>query len=176
MRTVPEIAQATTGTERHRADQEKARKGTQHPESPSRAEPEVEVSASFDGNVRAMQIGEVLSWERSFTVEDVRAFAQLTGDHGRHHEAPDAQGRLLVHGLLTASLPTKLGGDMSFVAREMRFEFLRPVYTGELIRCTVTVIKLEKAADRTRLELTLACVNPDGREVLRGGCVGVVFG
>ena len=52
----------------------------------------------------------------------------------------------MVHGLLTATIPTKIGGDMNFIAREMKFQFYRPVFAGDTIGCEVTVVKLEPSA------------------------------
>src|SRR5205814_469728 len=66
-----------------------------------------------------MQVGDVLAWERTFSEEDVRLFGRLSGDEGVHHVAADEQGRLMVQGLLTATLPTKIGGDLNVIAREM---------------------------------------------------------
>jgi acyl dehydratase len=62
-----------------------------------------------------MNIGDRISWRRTFTEEDVRRFNQMSGDQGIHHVAPDKDGRLMVHGLLTATIPTKIGGDMNFI-------------------------------------------------------------
>jgi hypothetical protein len=39
-------------------------------------------------------------------------FADVSRDRGIHHVKSDEDGRLLVHGLLTATIPTKLGGDI----------------------------------------------------------------
>jgi len=50
-----------------------------------------------------MKIGEVITWERTFTEEDIRLFNRVSGDEGVHHVKPDEQGRLMVHGLLTAT-------------------------------------------------------------------------
>jgi acyl dehydratase len=119
--------------------------------------------------------GEVIVLSRTFTEEDVRRFARMSGDEGAHHMQPDAAGRLMVHGLLTATLPTRVGGQIDYVAREMSFEFLRPVFTGELIVCEMTIISVEDQADRARLELTVVCRNPAGREVLRGRSRGIVL-
>ncbi len=124
---------------------------------------------------RPFQVGEVSSYERCFTAEDVRAFQRLSGDAGRHHAEPDAQGRLVVHGLLTASLPTKLGGDIDFLARDMTFEFLRPVFTGDTIRCEMTLTEVVPEAGRTRLAMRGACTNQHGKEVLRFTGRGVVL-
>ncbi len=32
-----------------------------------------------------MKVGDKLSWQRTFTEEDVQLFAQLSGDEGEHH-------------------------------------------------------------------------------------------
>ena len=45
----------------------------------------------------------------------------------------------MVHGLLTATLPTKIGGDLNLIANEMIFRFHRPVFAGDTIRCEVTL-------------------------------------
>ncbi|WAA12895.1 hypothetical protein [Fervidibacillus halotolerans] len=48
--------------------------------------------------------GMKFSWSRTFTKEDVLQFGELTGDQGDHHIHPDEKGRLMVQGLLTASI------------------------------------------------------------------------
>lgn len=120
-----------------------------------------------------MQIGDTSSWERTFTIEDVQLFARVSGDQGIHHMQPDAQGRMLVHGLLTATLPTKLGGDLNFIARELAFEFLRPVFTGDSIRCENTITRLEHQAGATLIEASFLCRNQYGKEVLTGHARGL---
>jgi len=52
-----------------------------------------------------LHVGDSATWERTFTEEDVRSFATISGDQDVHHVTPDEQGRLMVHGLLTATLP-----------------------------------------------------------------------
>jgi len=121
-----------------------------------------------------MQVGDTTSWERTFTVEDVERFGQISGDLGVHHVKPDAQGRLLVQGLLTATLPTKLGGDLNFIARDMTFQFLRPVFTGDTIHCENTITRLEIQEERTLVEAAFTCRNQQGKEVLTGKVRGIV--
>ena len=60
--------------------------------------------------------GDVATYSRTFTTEDVEQFGELSGDRGSHHETDTP----MVHGLLTATLPTKLGGDL-----DQRFRFAR---------------------------------------------------
>ena len=124
----------------------------------------------------ALEVGSETRWSRLFTVEDVRAFSEVSGDRGVHQVELDDQGRLMVQGLLTATLPTKLGGDLNYLAREMVvFEFLRPVFSGELIECVSTTTKVEKQPGRTYAEFAIACTNPAGKEVLRASTKGVIL-
>ena len=122
-----------------------------------------------------LQVGAVSVYERCFTLEEVRNFQRISGDAGQHHTQPDAEGRLVVHGLLTATLPTKLGGDLDFLAREMQFEFLRPVFTGDSLRCEMTLTEVVPEAGRTRLAMRGRCINQHGKEVLHFAGRGVVL-
>ncbi len=121
-----------------------------------------------------MQIGDVISWQRTFTEEDIRLFATLSGDQGVHHLQPDEHGRLMAHGLLTATLPTKIGGDVNFIARELTFAFHRPVFAGDTITCEVTVTALEAVEKFFNLGTSWVCRNQDGKEVMTGRAHGVV--
>ena len=86
-----------------------------------------------------IKVGDVISFERTFTAEDVGLFTKVSWDEGTHHIMPDEQGRLVIQGLLTATLPTKIGEEQNVLARTMNFEFLRPVFTGDTIICEVTI-------------------------------------
>jgi acyl dehydratase len=87
---------------------------------------------------------------------------------------PDAQGRLVVQGLLTATMPTKGGGDINFIARKAAFEFLRPVFTGDTILCENTIQQMEEQADRIYMEVATVCRNQLGKEVLTGTISGLI--
>jgi acyl dehydratase len=121
-----------------------------------------------------MKIGDVVSWERTFTADDIRLFNEVSGDQGVHHVTPDEQGRLLVHGLLTATLPTKIGGDMNFIAREMKFQFHRPVFAGDTIRCEATIVEFEPAEHCINVRTEFVCRNQQGKEVMTGYAQGIV--
>jgi 3-hydroxybutyryl-CoA dehydratase len=118
--------------------------------------------------------GARFEWTRTFSEDDVRRFVELSGDRGAHHLTPDAKGRLMVHGLLTATLPTKLGGDLDYIAREMSFEFLRPVYAGEELRCVGLVEESREERGQTAVRFTFAVTNARGKTVLRGGTSGLI--
>lgn len=121
-----------------------------------------------------MKVGDVLSWERTFSEADVRDFARFSGDEGMHHLEPDERGRLMIHGLLTASLPTKIGGDLNLIAREMKFQFLRPVFAGDTIRCDVTLVHFEPGPEFNQVASQFVCRNQLGKEVMTGEASGVI--
>ena len=123
-----------------------------------------------------LQVGEIIAFERTFTVRDVELFTELSGDEGIHHTTPDEQGRLVIQGLLTATLPTKVGGDYSVMARNMNFEFLRPVFTGDTIICEVTIEKYDRQENnRTAISTTFLCKNQNEKEVVKGIFSGVIL-
>lgn len=122
-----------------------------------------------------MELGTILLWERVFTLEDVLKFGELTGDQGAHHVIPDEQGRLMVQGLLTASLPTKIGGDHHYITRTCEYEFLRPVFTGDLIRCEVRVVEYTPAEGKIHVTSLCTCTNQHGKTVLTGSFHGIIL-
>lgn len=123
----------------------------------------------------ALAAGMSWSWTRSFTSEEVRLFAELSGDKGSHHLEPDEKGRLLLHGLLTATLPTKLGGDLDYLARSMNFEFLKPAYSGQRLTCTGTVESVIRQSRRLKVKFSFSVANEAGETVLKGSTSGTIF-
>ncbi len=119
--------------------------------------------------------GAVTSWSRSFSEADIRAFAELSGDKGRHHLERDEKGRLMAHGLLTATLPTKLGGDLHYIAADMTFEFLRPVYADEELLCLGTIETVKAEPRRWAVSFSFVVTNPNKKRVLTGTTHGVIY-
>lgn len=124
----------------------------------------------------SLKAGDIITFERTFTIEDVEMFTKVSGDEGTHHMTPDEEGRLVIQGLLTATLPTKVGGDHNVLARTMNFEFFRPVFTGDKIICDVTIEKYEKQ-DHNRMSImaSFLCTNHLDKVVLRGEFAGVIL-
>jgi acyl dehydratase len=120
-------------------------------------------------------VGQTFTVERTFTTEDVRRFAEVTDDTQPIHTEPDEDGRLVVHGLLTGSLLTDIGGDLEVLAGRMEFEFRRPVRTGEPITCTWTVESVEEREDRYVLENDVVFRDGDGETVVTARVEGVVW-
>jgi len=119
--------------------------------------------------------GDTTTYSRTFTNEDVQRFADLSNDDGYHHMVANEDGQVVLHGLLTATMPTKVGGDIDYVARMMEFEFPRPAYTGVEITCEVTVERVEQRDGRTELDSSVVCETEHGDVVLRGRTEGVIM-
>ena len=122
-----------------------------------------------------LEEGQQFRKARTFTVEDIEAFAQVSQDAGVHHVQPAASGRLMVHGLLTATIATQLGGELDYIARTMEFEFLRPVWSGDTIECLATVLSVDERPARWRYEFSFEFSNQDGDPVANGVSRGVVL-
>lgn len=120
-----------------------------------------------------MQAGYEFTYSRLITREDILRFADISHDRGRHHV--DAGSRLMAHGLLIASLPTKMGGDINFISRDMEFRFPRAVYENELITCTVRVDKWVEQAKRFKAEISFCCTNETGEIVMEGATKGMIW-
>ncbi|MEW6637219.1 MAG: MaoC family dehydratase [Actinomycetota bacterium] len=117
-----------------------------------------------------VSVGQTFTYRRTFTEGDVALFCGVTGDYNPYHQDESFAreswyGRRTIPGLLTGSMLTHIGGMLGFLATEMHFEYLAPVYAGETITCTVTV--LEKDTSRRRVECGADFSNEEGRQVLR---------
>lgn len=122
-----------------------------------------------------VEAGDEFTVERSFTADEVETFVELSGDEGSHHVRPDDRGRLLVHGLLTATLPTQVGGAHDVLATEMTFRFEGPVYTGQAVTCEVVFSTVESTERGDRwVEAEFTCHREDGETVLTGSFSGVI--
>lgn len=121
-----------------------------------------------------MKTGDLYTWKRTFTNEEVLEFGRISGDQGRHHVEPDEKGRLMVQGLLTATIGTKIGGDLHYIARNMVNEFLRPVFSGDTITCEVELEKVVQEDGHKKVEMKSVYRNQKGKEVLVGSSYGII--
>lgn len=120
-------------------------------------------------------IGQQFTYERTFTKQDVADFIALSHYTGKHHEIPDENGELMIQGLLTATLPTTIGGEYDMLMYKMVYNLVKPVYTGDHIVCTVTVRDLYKKKDTNRIELEFSTKNQRNEEVLSGEIKGIIL-
>lgn len=118
--------------------------------------------------------GSKRSWTRTIHESDILRFAELSGDKGRHHVERDASGRLVGHGLLTATLPTKLGSDWHYIARTMEFDFIKPVFSGDVLTCAGTIEEVVARPSRWKVRFSFEVVNQSGVLVMKGTSSGQV--
>ena len=126
----------------------------------------------------SVEIGAKASCTKTFTDDDVRQFARITGDQNPVHLDEDYAastrfGRRIVHGILTAGLISQLlGNEMPgrgtlYMGQTLKFK--APVFIGDTITATVEVVKIR--ADRGIITLDTTCVNQEGSVVLEGEAV-----
>ncbi|HEX7067601.1 MAG TPA: MaoC family dehydratase [Candidatus Limnocylindria bacterium] len=123
-------------------------------------------------------VGSRATWTRTFTADDVEAFARLSGDRNplhfdREFAARTRVGRLVVQGGLTTGLFNALvaerlpGPGSVFLHQE--WDYPAPVYIGDTVTAEAEV--LEARADKPITRLRCIARRDDGTEVLRGECL-----
>lgn len=124
--------------------------------------------------------GDAVRIEKRVTPENIRAFADLSGDHSPNHVdeeamASSAYGRVIAHGAMMVAFmsacstaivervegvraqetPVSLGYD--------RVRFLQPVFAGDALTLDYTIREVDPERRRTRAEIRIA--NQDGELV-----------
>jgi 3-hydroxybutyryl-CoA dehydratase len=121
--------------------------------------------------IQDLTVGQSDSIQKVISAADVEAFAGLSADvNPVHLDADYAAGTLfkqrIAHGFLVGSLisaviGTKLPGEGS-IYLDQTMKFLKPVYLGETVRATVTV--LSTVPEKGIVKLTTVCEKEQGAE------------
>lgn len=125
--------------------------------------------------VDTIEIGESASFTKTVSETDVYLFAGVSGDFNPAHideeSAKDTMfGKRIAHGMLSAGfisavLGTKLPGPGSiYLSQELKF--VKPVFIGDTITATATVIEKDDAKNRVTLETK--ATNQNGDDVIVG--------
>jgi len=120
-------------------------------------------------------LGDSASFTKTVTEADVVQFAGISGDFNPAHiDAVSAEksmfGQRIAHGMLSAGfistvLGTQLPGPGTiYMAQELRFT--KPVYFGDTVTATCTVV--ERIEEKNRLKLETIVVNQRGETVITG--------
>jgi len=120
-------------------------------------------------------LGDSASFTKTVTEADVVQFAGISGDFNPAHiDAVTAEkgmfGQRIAHGMLSAGfistvLGTQLPGPGTiYMAQELRFT--KPVYFGDTVTATCTVV--ERIEEKNRLKLETTVVNQRGETVITG--------
>lgn len=118
--------------------------------------------------------GTVTHLVRTFTEEDIEAFARITGDRNPYHfneefVAQTRFGKPIAHGLLVASMITEIGGEFAWLATSMTFRFVAPVYAGDTITLEMNVLSVN---EKNFAQAAATWTNQDGKIVLTGDLAG----
>jgi len=119
---------------------------------------------------RGLEVGSRACAVRTFTKEDINAFARITGDLNPYHfdaafAAASRFGRPIAHGLLVGAMLTEIGGQWAWLATWMTFRFIAPVHAGDTITLEVAVVSL---TEKNFAEAEASWTNQDGKVVLSG--------
>lgn len=118
--------------------------------------------------IEGLEAGDTCTWSRTITPEDVAAFGDLTRDYNPvHYDQRFAQAKgyraPISHGLLVGGMLCEIGGQWGWLATQMHFRFLRPVYSGDTVTATLTIVELDEAG-HGRAEVDY--INQDGEQVV----------
>jgi 3-hydroxybutyryl-CoA dehydratase len=122
-----------------------------------------------------IKIGQKAEYVRKISEEDIRRFAEVSGDHNpvhldeEHAKQTIFKGRI-AHGMLSASfisttLAEKLPGPGTIYLKQ-ELVFLKPVRIGDEITAHVEVIS--KNDEKKRVTLKTTCINQNKSLVLSG--------
>ncbi len=126
----------------------------------------------------AYTVGMQASRTKTFTDDDVRTFARISGDSNPIHldeeyAATTRFGKRIVHGMLTASLISAIiaddlpGAGTIYLGQDLKFT--APVFLGDTITTTVTITKVRE--DKNIVTLETVCANQNGETVIKGEAV-----
>jgi 3-hydroxybutyryl-CoA dehydratase len=129
----------------------------------------------------ALQVGDTAFVTKTITDDDIRTFADLTGDHNPVHLDDEFAkttrfGRRIAHGMLSAGLisavlANKLPGTGT-VYLSQSLSFVAPVFPGDTVTARVTVTKVRE--DKPIVTLETVCTNQRDEPVIRGEAVVLV--
>lgn len=122
-----------------------------------------------------MEVGDTITKQRTFTNEEIIAFGELTRNTGLVHIEPDEFGRLMVQGLLTASIITEIGGELGLLGQNMNFSFVRAVYTGDTITCNLHIDRIEELDRSSNIFFSSEFINLNNKIVLTADGKGVLI-
>lgn len=129
-------------------------------------------------HINELHIGQSYEMHRTFTQEEVMAFAALSYDNNPLHTdmeyAKKSQfGQMIVPGFLTGSLfsaiiGTKFPGIGSIYLNQT-MSFRRPVFPGQQIKAVVRVNELNM--EKNRVLLDTQCVDAEGNLLIDGSAL-----
>jgi len=106
-------------------------------------------------------VGDSLSCSKTITEADLKLYTGLCGDFSPLHEDEEYArrspfGRRIVPGLLTVSVVSAALSQRlaDFVLTSHNFTYVRPVYVGDTITATTTIVAYDPGTGRMTLDST----------------------
>lgn len=128
--------------------------------------------------IRGIRAGDRFSVTRTFDETDMHAFAEVSRDYNPvHFDERFARSRgfsgRICHGLLVGALLTEIGGQVGWLATEMRFDFKKPVYFNETVTCALEITRVD---ENGRAQAEAVMTDSSGRIVMTAYLAGVLPG
>jgi len=119
-------------------------------------------------------VGMSASYSQTITDSDIKSFAGISGDNNPVHMSDEYAeqsrfGKRIAHGLISASFFSALfgtripGPGCVYVSQSLNFK--KPVYIGDTVTASVTVVRVDK--DKNRIFFDTIC-KVKGRIVIAG--------
>lgn len=124
--------------------------------------------------IEGLSTGTAFSVTRTFSESEDAQFADITRDYNPVHFDPRFVGikkfiNRICHGLLVGSLITEIGGQIGWLASGMSFRFKHPVYFGDTVTCTMTIVDID---EKGKAKADAVFVNQDDIVVLTAHLTG----
>ncbi|MEK6335717.1 MAG: MaoC family dehydratase [Acidobacteriota bacterium] len=119
--------------------------------------------------------GDTASLSRTISDDDIRAFANATGDHNPLHLDEEFAkqtrfGKRVAHGMLSASLISAVIADelpgRGSIYLGQTLQFVAPVFPGDTVTARVTVTSIRE--DKPIMKLDTVCTNQSDEVVIKG--------
>ncbi len=125
--------------------------------------------------IDTIKLGDSASFTKTVTETDIILYAGITGDlNPAHTNAESAKasmfGQRIAHGMLSAGFISCVlgmylpGPGTIYMGQELKF--LKPVYIGDTVTATATVV--ERIEEKNRLKLETVVTNQNGDVVISG--------
>jgi len=100
--------------------------------------------------IDGLKEGDSVTYKRTITQEETELFGDITRDYNPvHYDLRWAEAKgfnsLICHGLIVGSMICEFGGQVGWLATGMNFKFIKPVYFGDTITCSITITKIEES-------------------------------
>lgn len=132
--------------------------------------------------VHGIAVGHAASFTKTITPDDIRKFADVSGDDQPLHLDPSFAARTrfkepIAHGILSASvisaaIGTKFAPGKVVIYLSQNLRFRAPVKPGDTITATVTATAVD--VERSRVTLDTKVTGADGSEIVTGDAMVMV--